>query len=172
MSGPTVLKIGGSIITDKSSPIPKAMPDEINRIAGEIAADHDNLIVVHGAGSFGHPLAKQYGLTQQFNMQGVIKTHRSVKVLNNCMVDALTSFGVPAVPVHPFSSFLLDKGRIYEMLIPHIRTMLEHKFVPVLHGDVAMDVTRGAAIVSGDQIVPYLARKLEAERIGIGSNTD
>jgi isopentenyl phosphate kinase len=171
MNALTVLKIGGSIITDKSSPVPAALPDEITRIACEIAGNHTNLIIVHGAGSFGHPLAKHYRLQERFDIQGVMETHRSVKVLNSLVVDALASAGVPAVPVHPFSSFVLDNGRIIQMLTAPIRMMLEHTLVPVLHGDVAMDATKGAAIVSGDQIVTYIAQQFEADSIGIGSNT-
>jgi len=174
----TVLKIGGSIITERSSQTPKALPGEINRIAGEIAgmavegANKGNLIVVHGAGSFGHPLAREYRLTEQFDMEGVIETHRSVRKLNNMVVDALNRAGVPAVPVHPFGSFLLDCGRISEMFTTHILVMLERGMVPVLHGDVVMDTTRGAAVLSGDQVVPYIAQKLGAESIGIASVTD
>ena len=44
--------------------------------------------------------------------------------------------------------------------------------VPVLHGDVAMDLARGAAIVSGDQLVTYMATALEAEVVAVGSNVD
>jgi isopentenyl phosphate kinase len=168
----TVLKIGGSIITEKSSQTPKALPDEINRIASEMTVNKGNLIVVHGAGSFGHPLARKYRLTEQFDMEGVIETHRSVRILNNMVVDALNRAGIPAVPVHPFGSFLLDCGRISEMLASHILVMLERGMVPVLHGDVVMDTTRGAAVLSGDQVVPYIAQQLGAESIGIASVTD
>lgn len=168
----TVLKIGGSIITEKSSQTPMALPDEINRIASEMTVNKGNLIVVHGAGSFGHPLARKYRLTEQFDMEGVIETHRSVRILNNMFVDALNRAGIPAVPVHPFGSFLLDCGRISEMLASHILVMLERGMVPVLHGDVVMDTTRGAAVLSGDQVVPYIAQQLGAESIGIASVTD
>ena len=59
---PIILKIGGSAITDKAE---EAQPktDIINRLAEEIKrADLDNLIVVHGGGSFGHPTAAKYGI--------------------------------------------------------------------------------------------------------------
>jgi isopentenyl phosphate kinase len=80
--------------------------------------------------------------------------------------------GVQAVPVHPFNSFMLENGRIKKMFIDPIQEMLDRKLVPVLHGDVVMDKTRGGAVLSGDRIVPYIARKLGADKIGIASNTD
>ncbi|MDF1557724.1 MAG: isopentenyl phosphate kinase [ANME-2 cluster archaeon] len=172
MNGLVVLKIGGSIITDKSSSTPKSLADAIERIAQEIAGVSGSLILVHGAGSFGHPLARQFKLTEQFDVQGIIETHRSVKSLNATMVDALISYGVPAVPVHPLSCALLEQGRIRDMQMAPLREMVQRGLVPVLHGDVVMDSARGAAILSGDQLVPYIAQKMGAERIGIGSNID
>jgi len=59
---PTILKIGGSVITDKNGEL-AAKTEDINRIAEEIKrADAENLVVVHGGGSFGHPTAKKYGI--------------------------------------------------------------------------------------------------------------
>lgn len=172
MTGITVLKIGGSIITDRSSHIPKALPDQINRIAEEIAGSYDNLILVHGAGSFGHIFAKQFRLTERFDTRGLIKTHCSVKKLNNMMINALSSAGVPGVPVHPFGNCLLENGRINEMFTSHIKVMLDQELVPVLHGDVVMDTVKGIDILSGDQIISYIADKLGADKIGVGSNTE
>ncbi|MCL7474651.1 MAG: isopentenyl phosphate kinase [Methanosarcinales archaeon] len=172
MNRPVVLKIGGSIITDKSSAVPKAIPGTIERIAREVAATGaDNpLILVHGAGSFGHPLARQFKLIEQFDTKGLIETHRSVKTLNAMVMDAFVSAGVPAVPVHPLSCTMLREGRISDMQTAPLREMLNRGLVPVLHGDVAMDSVRGADILSGDQIVPYIAREMGAGLIGIGSN--
>ncbi|MCL7414009.1 MAG: isopentenyl phosphate kinase [ANME-2 cluster archaeon] len=174
MNNPVVLKIGGSVITDRSSAVPKALPDTIERLAGEVAGTCVNnpLILVHGAGSFGHPLASQFKLTEQFDTKGLIETHRSVKTLNAMVVDAFVSAGVPAVPVHPLSCALLTQGRISDMQTAPLREMLNRGLIPVLHGDVAMDSVRGAGILSGDQIVPYIARKMGAELVGIGSNID
>ncbi len=59
-----VLKIGGSVITDKKNEL-AARTQEINRIAQEIQrADLRDLIVVHGGGSFGHPYAQRYRLKE------------------------------------------------------------------------------------------------------------
>lgn len=81
-----ILKIGGSVITEKGS-ISQAREAEIERISHEIAAfkkDSDSqIILVHGAGSFGHPQAMKYGLNEGFNAQGVYLTHLSVKLLNS-----------------------------------------------------------------------------------------
>ncbi|MDP2215939.1 MAG: isopentenyl phosphate kinase [Methanolobus sp.] len=165
----TVLKIGGSVITDKSTDEGTARVEEIRRIASEIALSDTRLVIVHGAGSFGHPQAKRYGLTGKFDPLGSIITHVSVKELNRIVVDALNDAGVKAVGVHPMNCIVCDNGRIKEMFLEQIHIMLDNGFVPVLHGDVVMDTALGTCVLSGDRIVPYLASELGAERIGIGS---
>jgi len=42
--------------------------------------------------------------------------------------------------------------------------------VPVIHGDVVMDLSRGACIVSGDQLVRYLAVALKISRVGLATD--
>ncbi|WP_406661108.1 isopentenyl phosphate kinase [Methanolobus sp. ZRKC3] len=167
--GITILKIGGSVITDKSADNGAARQEEIRRIAEEIAGFKSRLVIVHGAGSFGHPQAKRYGLTDQFDPLGSIITHRSVKELNDIIVDELNEAGVSAIGLHPMNCTISDDGRISEMSLNIITSMLDTGFVPVLHGDVVMDKKLGTSVLSGDQIVPYLASKLNAERVGIGS---
>lgn len=172
-----ILKIGGSVITEKGSMPPHARKDEINRIAQEIASfkleaeASDGLILVHGAGSFGHPQAIKW-INEGFDAQGVCSTHSSVKVLNSMVLESLNNSGVCSLPVHPLSSCLLENSEIVDFKLDNIKIMLERGIVPVLHGDVVMDRIKGATVLSGDKIVPYLATNLEATKIGVGSNVD
>jgi isopentenyl phosphate kinase len=48
--------------------------------------------------------------------------------------------------------------------------MCERGIIPVLHGDVVMDRRRGASIVSGDQLVTYLAASLGVHRVGLATD--
>ncbi|MDM7935638.1 MAG: isopentenyl phosphate kinase [Methanothrix sp.] len=166
-----VLKIGGSILTDKNRSA-TARPEEIRRVAEEIAASPSNLILVHGAGSFGHVPARKYGLPQGFSPEGIRVTHQSVVRLNDMVVEALSHAGADPMPVHPFSCTLLREGRIESLAVEPLKEMIIDGLLPVLHGDVAMDVARKAGIVSGDQLVPYLARALKAEVVAVGSNVE
>ncbi|VVB72498.1 Isopentenyl phosphate kinase [uncultured archaeon] len=166
-----VLKIGGSILTDKVR-ASAVRQDAILRVAQEIASSPENMVLVHGAGSFGHIPAQKYGLPHSFNPEGLWVTHRSVARLNDLMVEALCEAGVHALPVHPFSSLVLRDGRIDSFNLEPIFQMLQNGLMPVLHGDVAMDLTRKAGIVSGDQLVPYLARAFGADVAAVGCDVD
>lgn len=166
-----VLKIGGSIITDKTRSA-CSRDKEIDRIASEIAQFPEDLILIHGAGSFGHAPAKKYGLPERFNPEGLRNTHACVAKLNSLIVDALSRAGTDPMPVHPFSSIVLQNGRIKGFFIEPIAEMVRKGLLPVLHGDVAIDVSRGAGIVSGDQLVSYLSKALKAQIIAIGTDKD
>jgi isopentenyl phosphate kinase len=48
--------------------------------------------------------------------------------------------------------------------------MLMLGIVPVIHGDVVMDLSKGACIVSGDQLVRYLAVALRINRVGLATD--
>jgi len=165
----TILKIGGSVITDKSADDGAARVNQIERIASEIAGFEGKLIIVHGAGSFGHPQVKRFGLTGKFDHEGSVITHMSVRKLNTMVVEALNSAGVNALPVHPMACTVSNNSRIKNMFLDQIEEMLANGFVPVLHGDMVMDIELGTSVLSGDQIVPYLAIQMKASRIGIGS---
>ncbi len=171
----TILKIGGSVLTDKNR-ISAARPEAIGRIAREIGEGGSRgLILIHGAGSFGHHQAKEYRLTDGLNdesIKGILPTHNAVKSLNKMMVDALQMSGVDALPVHPLSNCTLKNGRIEHMCMAVIKRMLHAEIVPVLHGDVVMDSAKGVDVLSGDQLVTYMARALNASSVGIGTNVD
>ncbi|MFA6226228.1 MAG: isopentenyl phosphate kinase [Methanoregula sp.] len=173
MSDHLILKLGGSVITDKSADC------VINRVqlaslAGAIArARTVGIVVIHGAGSCGHPGAKRYNLDVGAvigQTEGIYVTHRAVSRLNDEVVATLREQGVAAIGVHPFHTAIADKGRLVSFECRHLATMLDLGMVPVIHGDVVMDLSKGACIVSGDQLVRYLAVGLSISRVGLATD--
>jgi isopentenyl phosphate kinase len=62
-----VLKIGGSVVTDKNQ-ASTPRPEQIRRIAAEIKEGKSSkLVLIHGAGSFGHHQAREFGLKSGLN---------------------------------------------------------------------------------------------------------
>ena len=55
-----ILKIGGSALTIKDAKTPTLDEKNLERIAQEASYYNDDMIIVHGAGSFGHIYAQQY----------------------------------------------------------------------------------------------------------------
>lgn len=170
---PVIIKLGGSVITDKANP-GVIHREVIAKLAAAIAEAKTPAVIVHGAGSLGHPEAKAYGIASgvgKENARGVFVTHTAVSRLNAEVVTALREAGVEAVSFPPFASALAENGRLIFCGEEQISSLLEAGIVPVLHGDVVMDRSLGGCIVSGDQIVPYLAKALGADKIGIVTAT-
>jgi isopentenyl phosphate kinase len=173
---PTILKIGGSVITDKNGEL-AARTEVINRLAEETKkANVKNLIIVHGGGSFGHPTAQKYGikdgLREEAQKVGFAETHHVMTVLNGLVMDSLVWHNIPALSVTPSSCVVTENGRIKFFEDAVLKTLLNMGFVPVLYGDAVLDEQLGFTVLSGDQLVSYLARKFGAGKMIIGVDTD
>lgn len=178
-----ILKLGGSVITKKEAEEPLIDCDNLNRISGEIAeSSFDRLIIVHGAGSFGHPFAKEYEIGSPITdgedfaakKLGFCITQSWVKKLNTIVCDSLREKGVLAVSVQP-SSFIITKNkRIHSCNLDLINKYLELGFVPVIYGDVVPDLDESIkmCVLSGDQIINYLGENLKPTHVILGSDVD
>jgi isopentenyl phosphate kinase len=174
---PIILKLGGSAITDKTA---EASPKTqiINRLAEEIKrADLDNLIVVHGGGSFGHPTAAKYGIKDGYKEDptqklGFAETHHMMTVLNGLVMDALIWHEIPAVSIAPSSCVVTENGRVKFFDETVFKSMAKLIFTPVMYGDAVMDEKLGFTVLSGDQLVAYLAIRYKATKIVVGTDTD
>jgi isopentenyl phosphate kinase len=174
---PVILKIGGSAITDKTQEL-AAKTEIINRLAEEIKrADLDNLIIVHGGGSFGHPTAAKYGIKDGYKEDptqklGFAETHHVMTVLNGLVMDALIWHEIPAISIAPSSCFIAENGKIKFFDDSVLQAMVKMTFTPVMYGDAVLDEKLGFTVISGDQLVAYLAIKYRAQKIVIGADTD
>jgi isopentenyl phosphate kinase len=173
---PLVLKIGGSVITDKDGEL-AARTEVINRLSEEIEKAHvKKLIIVHGGGSFGHPTAQKYGikegLREEAQKVGFAETHHVMTVLNGLVMDSLVWHNIPAVSVAPSCCMVTENGRIKSFNDAILKSYLKMGFAPVLYGDATLDEKLGFTVLSGDQVVAHLARKLGASKIVIGVDTD
>ncbi len=177
-----VLKLGGSLITDKSKDFfPRK--DVIKRLAREIKEaikeSGEKVIIVHGGGSFGHVVAKKYGIKEgikshdaEYKAEGIAKTRIAMHVLNEIVTDALIGAGINAVSVQTSCLAMCMNDEIYVFNSEFIRKFLEIGLIPVLYGDVVLDMKKGVTILSGDDIACYLARIFKAKRIVFAIDKD
>ena len=168
-----VLKLGGSVVTDKAGDC-VIRSDKIEECAGELARRPEiQVVLVHGAGSCGHPQAHRHRLEQGIppgDLAGIPETHHAVADLNRVVVDALRRAGREAIGIHPLGHCVAAAGRLQHPDWRPVSLMLSLGVTPVLHGDVVMDTVRGASIVSGDQLVSSLARALSPDRVGLATD--
>jgi isopentenyl phosphate kinase len=170
-----ILKLGGSVITDKSKPF-SIRKNVLKRLAREIKEAEKELVVVHGGGSYGHPLASAYqlqeGLREPGQIIGIAKTRLAMENLNRNVVKSFIGAGLPAVSIQSSAIFECKNGRITNGRADVITDFLNLEMMPVLYGDVAIDRAIKFCILSGDQIVSYLARHLSPERVILATDVD
>lgn len=167
-----IVKFGGSVITDKGSDRKTVNVKMLRQLSSEIAKVRGaRFVIVHGAGPFGHVPAKKYalkgGIKGKRQVEGFSVTHQSMEELNSQVVAALVDAGVSAIAYQPSAGGVLSNGRLSHFPVKAMGQMLDVGLTPVLYGDVLVDTANGAGILSGDQLVPYLARKLGADKVVI-----
>jgi len=171
----TILKLGGSVTTRKDKAASLNRP-VVEAIAKELAKISSKLLLIHGAGSFGHPIAKQYAIHQGYRergqLRGVTETKRSMLHLTMMITELLAKHHVPVVPFLSSSCMVAKSGRLSSVDIEPFRLMLDLGLVPLCSGDVVADLEMGFSIVSGDQMAVYLAERLNATRVIFGCDVD
>lgn len=180
MSELVFVKLGGSVITDKTR-AETARPEVIGRLAGEIAFARATrptlgLVLGHGSGSFGHMAAHRYGTRGGVygtdGWLGFAEVATVAARLNRIVVDAFQHAGIPVWSLQPSASACCDGGELESMALGPVTGALRHGLVPVLYGDVAIDTSQGGTIISTEQIFAYLARHLDPDRIILVGTVD
>jgi len=174
-----IMKIGGSVITDKNKYM-SADKESILRVAKEIANARKkkkfDLVIVHGAGSFGHMPVKKYNITNgifsEMQKLGFAHTYHSCATLSHHLISVLLAEGVPAIVVPPLTILSHHNKKIKKFDTTVLSMLLKEGYVPILRGDVVLDDVIGGSISSGDEQVPYLAKKLNAKRVIYGVDVD
>ncbi|MDD5502336.1 MAG: isopentenyl phosphate kinase [Candidatus Thermoplasmatota archaeon] len=171
-----IVKLGGSVITDKKSETPKLRTAVLRRLAKEIAASGKRTIIVHGAGSFGHPLAKKYklndGLIEESQKKGFALTQASVRRLNLKVIDVLQNAGISAISLPPGAILKCRGGKVAEFGAGAFDGYLRAGLVPVTFGDAVIDESKGFCICSGDLLVEKLACEFEPEKVIFAADVD
>jgi len=175
-----ILKIGGSVITDRQSETPKVNSENLCRVAKEIAEGYNpekmRLILIHGAGSYGHQIVKRTGIDKGISTERQLvdfaETQRLQNELNCIVTEALIKSGLPAIPCQASASAVMDGRKLAAMDTKAIKGFLEIGLIPVLYGVPAYDKQQKCSILSGDEIAPYLAKELKADKIIHGTDVD
>jgi isopentenyl phosphate kinase len=182
------VKLGGSVITDKTRP-ETARPQVIARLAAEVLralneesasqstpGERLRLVLGHGSGSFGHMVARRYGTRQGVHgaaaWRGFAEVGAVAARLNRLVTDLFLAAGVPVWSLQPSASARCRAGRLIALDATPVERALSHRLVPLLYGDVALDEELGGTIVSTEEIFGYLARRLYPARVILAGVVD
>jgi isopentenyl phosphate kinase len=170
-----LIKLGGSVITDKSR-YRTFNQESTDRLAREIASSGRQVILVHGAGSFGHLLAHEHQLQRGYlndsQRLGLVKVQQDVRDLNREVMFSLDRAGITATSIPPGACAVMEGGRLKKMGVDIFHRYLELGITPVTFGDVVLDTQRKFGICSGDQLMLLLAREFHPNLIVFCADVD
>lgn len=180
------IKLGGSLITDKTkpyTPLLEVMDDIANQIAATLQLQPNlRLVIGHGAGSFGHVAASEYktrdgyprpaplihrerDTTEDHYWKGFAEVWYQASALNHHVMNALHHAGVRVIALPPSSSVIASDGQVALWETTPISMALAAGIVPVIFGDVVFDEIRGGTILSTENLFAHLVKAFDPERI-------
>ena len=179
-----VIKIGGSAFTEKSVDYFPLTLQEIRErrkefirfdvLKREIREIYEAgvfpLVVINGAGPFGHYLVSNWDLLDEKEI-----VHESVAYLNRIVVDYFKRFGIKTKSIAPFHTCkYLGNGnfdiiKLYELAKPFLES--NEKVIVSTYGDIVKPVEGVSGslgdyhVISGDDLAILLADLWKADKI-------
>jgi isopentenyl phosphate kinase len=180
------LKLGGSLITDKTKPYTPLL-DMMDDLAQQITTTLQTqpnlrLVLGHGAGSFGHVAASEYrtrdgypeasplihrerDATEENYWKGFAEVWYQASSLNRYVMGSLHQAGLRTIALPPSSSVISSDGQVAVWETTPVRMALAAGIVPVIFGDVVFDEIRGGTILSTENLFSYLVKALHPDRV-------
>jgi len=155
-----LIKLGGSIITNKEKPLSPRMV-AISNIASQLRKIGEPYIIVHGGGSFGHYWSVKYDMhtkPARYSMRGVSVVKNSMVELDKIILDALEKYKINPYCLPPTD--FMSGDRPIASKIDEMGKIAKAGLVPVTFGDALWYGNAKSYILSGDRIMSILAKRL------------
>ncbi len=167
-----LIKLGGSIITDKQKPLTPNL-SSINKIANQLKKVREPIIVVHGGGSFGHYWSVIYDMhtkPAKYSKKGIAVVKNSMVELNEIILNSFLKHGLNPYCLPPTDFMFEDKPDLKK--VKEIAKIAKDGLVPISYGDVLWYGKNKFYILSGDRIMRILAKILKPRLVIFVLNVD
>ena len=175
-----ILKIGGSVLTNKNSKKLYLHTKRIHKIAQHIKTilDKNNnlqLIIIHGGGGAAHHLAHKYSLRNGVNndknkLYGATLIRLAIQKLNTHIFNIFLENKLPVLPVHTSAIATQANKKITTFNTHTISKILKSNYIPIIYGDMVFDDTYGMSVLSGDTITAHLAQHFNAKKVFLATD--
>ncbi|HJU14176.1 MAG TPA: isopentenyl phosphate kinase [Candidatus Nitrosotalea sp.] len=167
-----LIKLGGSIITNKDKPLTADVP-AVKKIAAHLKKAGEPCMLVHGGGSFGHYWSVRYDMhtkPERYSTKGVAVVKNSMVQLNRLVLDALLESGMMPYCLPPTD--FVSGNKLIPAKAREIPKIARTGLVPVSYGDVMWYGKNKFYILSGDRIMGMLAKLLRPRLAIFVTNVD
>jgi len=155
-----LIKLGGSIITNKKKPL-SAKRKTIDNIVASFRKINEDFVVVHGGGSYGHYWSVKYDMhtkPKKYDLKGVSIVKNSMIELNTIILDSFLKNKLNPYCLPP-TDFVMGNKPINKKIL-EIKKIANSGFIPITYGDALWYGNKKSYILSGDKIMSLLARVL------------
>ena len=156
-----LIKLGGSIITNKEKPL-SARKKTIENISKSLRKINEPVIIVHGGGSYGHYWSVKYDMhtkERKYDLRGVAIVKNSMIELNKIILDSMLKNKLNPYCLPP-TDFMSGNKPITKK-IKEIEKIAESGLIPVTYGDALWYGQKKIYILSGDKIMTHIAKILK-----------
>ena len=156
-----LIKLGGSIITNKEKPL-SPRRKTIENIAKGLKKINEPIILVHGGGSYGHYWSVKYDMhtkPRKYNIRGVSIVKNSMIDLNKIILDVMTKIRLTPYCLPPTDFMSGDKP--ISKKVKEIEKISRSGLIPVTFGDALWYGQNKTYILSGDKIMTHLSKILK-----------
>ena len=156
-----LIKLGGSIITNKEKPL-SPRKKVIDNIAKSLKKINEPMIIVHGGGSYGHYWSVKYDMhtkPEKYDLHGVAIVKNSMIELDKIILDSFAKNKLKPYSLPP-TDFMLGNKPIAKK-IKEIEKIAKAGLIPITFGDALWYGDKKTYILSGDRIMTYLSKILK-----------
>ncbi|WP_428326374.1 isopentenyl phosphate kinase [Nitrosopumilus sp.] len=167
-----LIKLGGSIITNKEKPL-SARRKTIDNLAKSLKKIKEPIIIVHGGGSYGHYWSVKYDMhtkEKKYDLRGVAIVKNSMIELNKIILDSFLKNKLKPYCLPP-TDFMTGNKPITKK-VKEIEKISKSGLIPVTFGDALWYGQNKTFILSGDKIMTHLAKILKPKLCIFALNED
>ena len=172
MNNMILIKLGGSIITNKDKPL-SPRRKVIENITRSLARIKEPMIIVHGGGSYGHYWSVRYDMhtkPKRYDLHGVAIVKNSMIELDKIILDALVKNKLNPYSLPPTDFMVGDKP--VPKKVNEISKMAKTGLIPTTYGDALWFKNKKTYILSGDKIMTHLSKLLKPRLVIFALNVD
>ena len=167
-----LIKLGGSIITNKEKPL-SARRKTIENLAKSLKKIDEPIVIVHGGGSYGHYWSVKYDMhtkEKKYDLRGVAIVKNSMIELNKIILDLMLKNKLNPYSLPP-TDFMSGNKPIMKK-VKEIEKIAKSGLIPITYGDALWYGQKKTYILSGDKIMTHIAKILKPKLCIFALNED
>lgn len=160
MTDMILIKLGGSIITNKEKPL-SPRRKTIDKIVQSLRKIDEEIVIVHGGGSYGHYWSVRYNMHTKpanYSPHGVSVVKNSMVELNKIILDSFLKNKLNPYCLPPTD--FMNGNKSVTKKVKEIGKIAKTGLIPITYGDALWYGQKKFFILSGDKIMTMLSKIL------------